>query len=147
MRKFRPLRVTTATLTSSATLVGVGNHAGHYKRGTNEYIYAVDGGTGSSKTIKRVDLATGTVTTNAYGTTSSGYYGVAVDASTGTLYVSEGSQIGAFTFDSTTSTPPTVIAGTNTGTTAGFVDGAGASALFNNPGQLSYFKDGTQGNP
>jgi len=142
IKKFSPGSATPTTITLSATLGAGVKQAVYYKLGSNEYIYTVDG---TGKTLKRVDLATGTVASNAYGTTSSGYFGVAVDASTGTLYVSEGSQISAFTFNSTTSTAPTVLAGTNTGTINGFVDGAGATALFYQPGLLAFYKDGTQG--
>jgi len=142
IKKFAPGSATPTTITLSATLGTGVKQAVYYKVGTSECIYTVDG---TGKTLKRVDLATGTVTTNAYATTSSGYFGVAVDASTGTLYVSEGSQISAFTFNATTSTAPVALAGTNTGTINGFVDGPGASALFYQPGLLAFYKDGSQG--
>lgn len=128
------------TISLSAILGANIKQATYYTDGTNEFLYTVDG---NGKTLKRIDLTNGTVTTNAYATTGSGYWGVAA-SQMGNLYVSEGNRISEFAFNSAVSTPPIVIAG-NLPATVGFADGDGAVATFNSPTHLAFSSNG--GNP
>jgi sugar lactone lactonase YvrE len=138
LKKFTFGSATPETITLSSTYTAV-NQAVYFKSGTDEYLFTVDG---SGKNLKRIELTgatPGTVTT-VYTTTASGLFGLAVSPA-GIAYLTEGSRV--ISIPALSPTTPTVIAGGLT--TYGFVDGAGASALFNYPGTLAYGVDGAQG--
>jgi hypothetical protein len=135
-----PTTISLITTTGTATTLGTSvKQAVYYKNGSNEYIYFVDGTT--TKGLKRIDLATGTLATGYTTTAGSGLFGVAV-AQDGTIYISEGSQISSLANFAATSV--TAIAGNNSATYSianAFIDGAGASAAFYQPGCLGYYYD------